>query len=97
MAFRSTSPWLLDDGKPATLRECPVGMILRDAPYTYEALSAYGGGEFTGFDLAKQSQWTQAACRVIGSEKARHREMEDEQRKAKSASAYGARVRSGRG
>jgi hypothetical protein len=70
MAFRFTSPALNKEG-PFILRECPLGYVLRAAPYLFDAISAQSLLESGAFDLLRSPMWLQRICRVIGSEKAR--------------------------
>ena len=78
--FRSTSPSLLCDGKPGELRECPVGLVLREAPYVYKAISAASHVDNGSSDPTAAPTWLQSMMRVVGSERARHRELKDKNR-----------------
>jgi len=82
--FRTTSP-LLENTEAATLRECPVSLVLRTTPYAYEALSAAAhieNGAISPYDLGA---WGRAAVRVVSSERSRHHELRERERKSASA------------
>lgn len=72
--------------------ECPVGMVLREAPHAFDAILVHGLAESGGFDLLSQSPWLQSAFRIIGSEKERHRKRQDTERQAKRDAQYGKQV-----
>lgn len=91
--FFSTSPYLLHKGKPAELRECPVGAVLRESPHVYDVIGAYGTGEHIGPSILQEPLWLQHAFRVVGSERNRLMDLERTNDKAKHDAAYGARVR----
>lgn len=64
------------------LNECPVGAVLREAPYVYEAIAAQSYAEAGAFNPMEQSQWLQHAMAVTASEKARMNNTKDEMRRA---------------
>jgi hypothetical protein len=79
MVFRSTSP-LLNNTDAATLRECPVGMVLRTGDHCYAALGAAAhveNGAISPFDLGA---WGREATSIVSSERARQRELKDHER-----------------
>jgi len=88
MAYRSTSPELYNrdkrDGMPdkhTLLRTCPVGEVLREAPYVYDAISAQGYADAGALNPLTLPIWGQHAIRVVSSERSRLQRMADEQRK----------------
>lgn len=87
----------MKDGKPGRISECPVGMILRESPHVFDAIGAYGSGENVSPDVLRKPRWLQDAFRVIGSERARLFEMEQQDRKAQHDAKIGARMRSRHG
>lgn len=95
--FVSSSPFIATKGAPARIYECPVGMVLREAPQAYDAIAAYGSGEQIGPSMLREPLWLQHAFRVIGSERARHHSMDDADRRAANDAKFGARVRAGHG
>lgn len=91
MAFRFTSPHLKEAHR--LLTECPVGAILREAPYVYDAIraSAYAeSGALNGLDVP---EYLQRAIGVIGSERERLWRMKHETKAARGDSQYGMAVR----
>lgn len=95
MAFRFTSPELyrmekddaVEDGAYSLLRSCPVGRILSDGPYVYDAIAAHSYAEAGALNPLEATQWLQQALRVVGSERARLRQMEREREAAQRAAA----------
>jgi len=63
------------------LQECPVSMVLRECPRAYEALAAAAHVENGGLNPMTLSAWAQEAIRVVGSERARHRDLKDRERR----------------
>lgn len=88
---------LVDDPDSAILYECPVGMVHREAPYAWDAINVHSLAEGAGFALLRQSRWLQHAFRVIGSEKERHRQQDESERRARRDAGYGASVLRRRG
>lgn len=78
--FRTTSP-LLSNTPAAMLRECPVSVVLRESPYVYDALSAASHVENGGVDPYRLSAWGREAIAVVSSERVRHRDMKDRERR----------------
>jgi hypothetical protein len=78
------------------LRECPVGLILRETPDAYTALTYESWVESGAVDPTKQSPWMGLAIRVVSAERARvgrmRREQEASERKAKSDADYANRA-----
>ena len=104
--FRFTSPWL-KDGDPMSpegplrdgdrlLRECPLSVVLRNAPHVFSAIPLHGmvyeSGSVDWFNL---SPWAQSAVRVIGSERSRLRELERREKDSIRNSQIGIDVRRG--
>lgn len=94
MAFRFSSPDLREEDR--ILRECPVGAVLREAPYVYGAINAHAYAENGAFNPLESPLWLQAALRIVGSEKARHLEAKMEEDRVKRDSKRGMAVRSRR-
>ena len=78
--FRSTSPRLACGGRPGELRECPVGYVLREAPYVYKAITAATHIENGASDPTAVPTWLQGMVVAVSSERARHRELRDKNR-----------------
>lgn len=75
------------------LRECPVGLILRDAPYLYDVISIASAAENVGpTEYARLPRYMQRAMTVVSAERSRLRELRDKQRQAERDAKYGARV-----
>jgi hypothetical protein len=96
MAFRFSSVQLLEKGKPLVMRECPVGMIIREAPYVYDAIRMQTHMENGALSPLDLSPWARSAASVVSSERARLREKPRKRDAVNSASDYGQQVRSGR-
>lgn len=94
MAYRFTSPML--DEKQALLKECPIGVIIRESPYIYDAINVHVYAENGALNPLKQSSWLQHAFNVIGSEKARLFKLKNSGKRGKSDSEYGRRMRGGK-
>lgn len=94
--YRSTSP-TLHDTPDDKLYECPVGYLLREAPWVFDIVHVAACCEHAGFDVLRQSAFTQCASRLVLSEVGRHRERRMAHRQAKSDAGYGAAVLRGRG
>lgn len=90
MAWRFTSPRLSKED--SILRECPVGAVLREAPYVYDAIAAEGYAEAGAFDPTTRPLYLQQAIAVIGSERGRLFEARRARERASSDAEYGARV-----
>lgn len=90
MAWRFTSPRLKDDER--ILRECPVGAVLREAPYVYDAIAAESHAEAGAFDPSMKPTYLQDAIRVVSAERGRLWDIRREREKSKGDAAYGARV-----
>jgi hypothetical protein len=96
MAFRSTSPHLQPkDGKEVEgrdiVRECPVGMVLRETPYVYDAVSAASYVESGALNPLEAPRWLQDAARIVGSERGRMFDIKQQQRRGASDAAYAAK------
>lgn len=87
MAFRFTSPDISED--KAIVRECPVGMLIRECPYIYDVINACGLVESGCVDLLHAPLFLQSAYRVVSSERSRLRELKDKDRQTKRDSEYG--------
>jgi hypothetical protein len=74
------------------MRECPVGYLLREAPWAFDAVRAYCCAESAGFTLHQQSQWLQDAVNIVGSEKERHRELRQQNQQTRQDAEYASRV-----
>jgi hypothetical protein len=90
MAFRFTSPKLSE--KDSCLKECPIGVILREAPYVYSAIQAHAYAECGSFNPLESPHWLQQAISVVGSEKERLRQIKDGERNLKRDSQIGQRM-----
>ena len=76
------------------LYHCPVGVILRDHPWAYDAIAYAGYAEqLTPPQFARLSPFAKATIQLVNSERARLREIKTTQRRAAGASA--ARLRAG--
>ena len=84
MAWRFTSP-LLNHEMPesALIRECPVGLVLRDGPHVYDLISAHSYAENGALNPLDSPSYLQAGIRVVASERARLRELADADRQTK--------------
>jgi hypothetical protein len=89
MVWRYTSP-MLDSMGPdaAVLRECPVGLILREGPHVYDAIAAHAYAENGALNPLDSPPYLQSAIRVVASERARLRELADADRQTKKDQAY---------
>ena len=98
MAWRFSSPVFFDsEGKAlpdGILSECPRGKVLREMPYLYEAIGAYGLVESSGLAVLSAPMWLQQALGIIGGEKSRAWEAKMAQEKASRHASIGARARS---
>lgn len=74
------------------LKECPTGYVLRNAPHIYAVIKAYNYIESGSINPMDQSSWAQAAFNVIGSEKARLYELEQNKNQTRRDSEYGRRA-----
>ena len=74
--FRSTSLRLLRQGKPDEIRECPVGLVLREAPYLYNAINATTHVENGASDPTKVPVWLQEIMKVASAERFRLHDLE---------------------
>lgn len=90
-AFRISSPALQDDDA-CVLTECPTGYVLRNAPYVYDVINVHNYVENGALNPLELSWWARKALSVIGSEKARLREMDQERRRTQSDSKASLRV-----
>lgn len=91
----STSP-MLNQSNEAMLTECPVGMILRESPATYDALDAAARVESTSIaEFRALPLYMQSVARLAMSERARHMEMKDKERKYAQDSRRGTAQRRG--
>lgn len=92
-AFRTSSPILHEKSKPESdhtvIRECPIGMILRETPYIFDALAAHSYIETGAINPMEQSNWLQSAFRVISAEKERHRNAEQSTNQSQADSLKG--------
>jgi len=79
--FRSTSP-MLDNTPEAMLRECPVGRVIRSGPHVYDALGAASHVENGAVDPYSLSAWAREAVTIVLSERARHRELRDREKRS---------------
>ena len=95
MGFRTSSPLLHEKGQ-FLLRECPIGLVLREAPYIYEMLNLgpyVDSGNMGPRDLPRT---TQRVLAVSSNERERLRALKRKKGQGKSDSDFGARARSGR-
>ncbi len=90
MAFRFTSPLLSE--KDQVARECPIGAVLRETPYVYEAVEVATFVEVGAVNPQRQTPWMTRALRVVMSERARLREERKRQREGAGDAAKGARI-----
>ena len=90
MVWRFTSPMLSE--KDRVLYECPVGAVLREAPYLYDAIAYEGYAESGAFDPSTKPQFLQDAMRVIASERGRMWEISRQRERSKTDAAYGAKA-----
>ena len=82
-AMRFTSPLLMD----FVIYECPVGFVLREAPWAYDAIEATGTAENCGpREWAQLPLWYKHCVRLVRSERERLRERQNENRAAQRAS-----------
>ena len=89
--YRCSSPALAGT-RDGTLYECPVGYVLRHAPWAYDVLAASVYAESAGLTVLQQSAFLQSALRLVGAEKGRHAEQERKIRKAKQDADHGAKI-----
>lgn len=85
MCFRFTSPRLAV--KDQTIKECPVGVVLRETDYIYDALNAHAYADKAGLDILNASPWLQSVMHIVSSEKARLWDMAEAERKSKGDAA----------
>ena len=91
--FRSTSLHLMGpDKKPSELRECPVGIVLREAPYIYDAINSWQYVDSGALNPLVSPSWLREILRVVGSEKARLHELRDRPNQGAADAEYGRRV-----
>lgn len=86
-AFRFTSLRLAPDDQ--VLRECPVGRVLREAPYVYQSWQAAGYAESS---LHSQPRYLQQIAAIRGHETDRLREMEQAQSQGRRDAEHGANM-----
>lgn len=87
--FRFTSPILHEFGDGSdTLRECPTGRVLREAPWVFDVVNACGDG-LSRLDLLRWPRRMQRLVAVASSEDYRLRRLEDQRRKSKRDAEYG--------
>lgn len=91
ICFRTSSP-MLHGTELDIMRECPVGYLLREAPWAFDAVRAYVFAESAGFTVHQQSQWLQDAINIVSSEKERHRQLRQQSNQTKSDASYASRV-----
>ena len=89
---RTTSPLLAKNGQPAELRECPVGAVLREAPYLYDAIGMCSHLENGAVSPLALSPWHAAVARVVFSERARHRDAKSRGKTCSNDAALARRV-----
>ena len=90
-AFTLTSPMMHDAGEHI-IRECPTGRVLRESPSAYRAISVSVHVENGSVNPMTLSHWARESIGVVGSERARLRSLEDENRKLDADRAHGRRV-----
>lgn len=91
--FMYGSPMLVDD-EDRSLRECPVGLNLRETPWVYDLIDAASFCEGTGIrDYLSLPVYTRHAVRLIQSERARLWEEKQAQREAERQSGLGMKAR----
>lgn len=83
---------MLDELGEAVLHECPVGLVLRQTPFVYDLIRAGGYAENTGVEMLSQPRYLQEAVGLVGSERARLRELAQADRQATSDANYGAKI-----
>ena len=88
-----TSPHLEESDR--ILRECPIGAVLREAPHVYDAIRASNAVESGAMNPIDAPIYLQHALSVIISERDRLWRMRDDERKSKSDSSHGMKVRHG--
>ena len=89
-----TSPLLVSDPKLRVMTECPVGYLLREAPWVHDALEASSLVEnCTPREFALLPAFIREVARIRASELARFREAKREQERAKRDSQLGKDVR----
>jgi hypothetical protein len=93
--FRSSSP-LLDQNGAGILRECPVGMIMREAPGLYELIGLESFVESGNLGPRDLSRPAQRVLGVASSERRRHQAMKTSVKKGFSDSAFGQAARASR-
>lgn len=94
MVWRFVSPRLEEADK--ILRECPVGAVLRETPWVYEAMAAESFVEAGAVNPLLQTPWLQAAMQVVAAERNRLREYERQQSQSAGDAAFGSAVLKGR-
>lgn len=62
------------------LRECPVGLVLREGPHIYQVINAHAYAENGAINPLGSPHYLQQGLNVVGSEKARLRDIKDEER-----------------
>jgi len=85
-----TSPMLAEADR--TLRECPVGAILRDAPHTLDVIRSSRYADGAGLEFLRAPRYFQHAVGVINSERERLADMREKAESAKRDAQHGARV-----
>ena len=95
MAFRFTSPMLSEADQ--VLRECPVSVVLREAPHVYDVIPLHSYAESGASDPMRMSAWAQRAIRLVGSEKARLYELATAEKRNARDSKVGLDMRRGHG
>lgn len=91
--FVYTSPILQDPEDRRVVKECPVGMILRETPWLYDTIDACSyAGNATPAEMTRAPRYTQHATRLYNSEQSRLRELERSQNQARGDAEYGRRL-----
>ena len=67
-------------------------MLLREAPWVWEVLSAERYCEHAGLEVMRQSRFLRDAVRLVSSERGRHLENRHERTSRRSDAEHGARV-----
>lgn len=95
MAYRFTSPLLSDADQ--LLRECPVSVVLREAPHIYDLIPVHSYVDAGATDPLALSHWAQRGIRVVASERSRLLEMDLAEKRNARDSRVGLSVRRGDG
>ena len=90
-AFILTSPMMHEAGE-ATIRECPTGRVLRESPHIYRAIHTAGHVENGSVNPFTLSHWAREAMMVVSSERARLREIEQQNRQLERDRVQGRRA-----